>query len=102
MMTKTHEIWLEKHRPKFLDDVVGNEHIVKRLRQLRDSQCIPNMILTGPPGCGKTTSILALCREILGPKYQEATLELNASDDRGIDVVRTRVKEFAEKVVKLP
>ncbi len=59
------------------------------------------MILTGPPGCGKTTSILALCREILGDKFIEATIELNASDERGIDVIRTRVKEFAEKVVKL-
>lgn len=102
MSHRAHDIWLEKHRPKTLDDIVGNEHIVTRLRQLREQQCIPNMILTGPPGCGKTTSILALSREILGPKFQEATLELNASDDRGIDVVRTRVKEFAEKVVKLP
>ncbi len=81
MSHKSHEIWLEKYRPKSLDEVVGNVSIVTRLRQLREQQCIPNMILTGPPGCGKTTSILALCREILGTKYQEATLELNASDD---------------------
>ena len=60
------------------------------------------MILTGPPGCGKTTSILALCREVLQDKFNEATLELNASDERGIDIIRTRVKEFAEKLVKLP
>lgn len=50
------------------------------------------MILTGPPGCGKTTSILALCREILGDSFEESVIELNASDERGIDVIRTRVR----------
>lgn len=59
------------------------------------------MILTGPPGCGKTTSILALCREILGENFETATIELNASDERGIDVIRTRVKQFAERLVRL-
>lgn len=50
------------------------------------------MILTGPPGCGKTTSVLALCREVLGDNFVNATIELNASDERGIDVIRTRVR----------
>lgn len=95
------EIWLEKYWPQSLDQVVGNTDIIEKLKLLRTQQNVPNMILTGPPGCGKTTSVLALCREILGPKFQEATIELNASDERGIEVVRTRVKDFAEKVVKL-
>lgn len=59
------------------------------------------MLLTGPPGCGKTTSVLALAREVLGPLFSNATLELNASDDRGIDVVREKIKSFATKKVNL-
>jgi len=59
------------------------------------------LILTGPPGCGKTTSILALCREILQENFQKATIELNASNERGIDIIRTKVKQFAEKKVVL-
>lgn len=62
---------------------------------------ILNLILTGPPGCGKTTTILAFCREILGENFETATLELNASDERGIDVIWTRIKEFAERKIKL-
>lgn len=69
--------------------------------KLRDDGNVPNMILTGPPGCGKTTSILALCREILGDSFGESVIELNASDERGIDVIRTRVRQFAERLVKL-
>lgn len=95
------EIWLEKYWPQSLDQVVGNTDMIEKLKLLRTQQNVPNMILTGPPGCGKTTSVLALCWEILGPKFQEATIELNASDERGIEVVWTRVKDFAEKVVKL-
>ncbi|KAG8083039.1 hypothetical protein GUJ93_ZPchr0014g46971 [Zizania palustris] len=56
---------------------------------------------TGPPGTGKTTSILALVHELLGPNYREAMLELNASDDRGLDVVRNKIKMFAQKNVKM-
>ncbi len=60
------------------------------------------MILTGPPGCGKTTSILALCHDILQENFKHSTIELNASDDRGIDVVRDKIKYFAELKVNLP
>ncbi|KAL5082767.1 hypothetical protein RYX36_011188 [Vicia faba] len=63
---------------------------------------MPNLILSGPPGTGKSTSILALAHELLGPNYREAVLELNASDDRGIDVVRNQIKMFAQKKVTLP
>lgn len=94
-------IWLEKYRPKSLDDVIGNEGLVSRLKTLRKEQNIPNMILSGPPGCGKTTSVLALANEILCENFKNATMELNASDERGIDVVRDKIKQFAEKKVRL-
>lgn len=95
------ELWLEKYRPQKLTDIVGNEDLISKLQILREEENIPNLILTGPPGCGKTTSILALCREVLGENFKNATIELNASDERGIDVIRTRVRQFAERMVKL-
>lgn len=98
----SHQLWLEKYRPKILNEVVGNEEIVSTLRDLSRENNFPNLILSGPPGCGKTTSILALCREILGEFYSDATIELNASDERGIEVVREKIKIFAEKLVRLP
>ena len=95
-------IWLEKYRPQYLCEMVGNYALISKLKVLAQEQNVPNLILTGPPGCGKTTSIMALCREILQENFKNATLELNASDDRGIDVVREKIKQFAEKKVKLP
>ena len=78
--------WVEKYRPRTLDDVVGNEETVHRLRAIAETGNLPNLILAGPPGTGKTTSVHALARQLLGPAYKEAVLELNASDARGIDV----------------
>ena len=79
--------WIEKYRPRTLDDVVGNEETVSRLRAIAETGNLPNLILSGPPGSGKTTSIHALARQLLTPAhYKDAVLELNASDARGIDV----------------
>ncbi|MES1914371.1 MAG: replication factor C subunit 4, partial [Cercozoa sp. M6MM] len=94
--------WLEKYRPKVLDDVVGNPEAVQRLKVIAKRGNLPNIIMAGPPGVGKTTCIQALAREMLGDKYSAAVLELNASDDRGIDVVRNRIKLFAQRKVSLP
>jgi replication factor C subunit 2/4 len=83
-------------------DVVGNEETITRLQAIAQEGNMPNLIIAGPPGTGKTTSILCLARQLLGPVSKEAVLELNASDDRGIDVVRSKIKMFATKKVTLP
>ncbi len=94
--------WIEKFRPEFLTDIVGNTEAVERLTAIAQMGNLPNIILTGPPGIGKTTSILCLAREMLGKNYREAVLELNASDARGIDFVRGKSKAFAQRKVTLP
>eukprot|EP00906_Rhabdomonas_costata_P036261 RCo050911 len=94
--------WVEKYRPVRMQDVVGNEEAVSRLRVIARDGNLPNVILSGPPGTGKTTSICCLARELLREQYKNAVLELNASDDRGLDVVRQKIKMFAQKKVHLP
>jgi replication factor C subunit 2/4 len=94
--------WVEKYRPVRMRDVVGNEEAVSRLKVIARDGNLPNVILTGPPGTGKTTSICCLARELLTDQYKNAVLELNASDDRGLDVVRQKIKMFAQKKVRLP
>lgn len=94
--------WVEKYRPLLLPDIVGNREAVERLIAIAQTGNLPNIILAGPPGIGKTTSVLCLAREMLGESYKNAVLELNASDSRGIDVVRNKIKMFAQKKVTLP
>lgn len=93
---------VEKYRPVYLDDVVGNSETIERLKIIAKDGNMPHVIISGMPGIGKTTSILCLARTLLGDAYKEAVLELNASDERGIDVVRNRIKGFAQKKVTLP
>lgn len=94
--------WIEKYRPKTLDDVVGNTDVIQRLRVVAVNGNVPHLLLAGPPGCGKTTTVLALARQLLGDSFKSAVLELNASDERGIDTVRTKIKMFAQTKVSLP
>ena len=89
------EIWTEKYRPKNLDEVVGQKHVTERLKAYVSSNNMPHLLLTGPAGTGKTTCSLALAKEMFGDEWKGNFIELNASDERGIDVVRGKIKEFA-------
>jgi replication factor C small subunit len=89
------EMWAEKYRPRTLDDIVNQKDIVERLESFVKSRNVPHCIFAGPPGTGKTTAALCLSRGLYGDAYREHTMELNASDERGIDVVRETVKTFA-------
>ncbi|ODV90219.1 hypothetical protein CANCADRAFT_103062 [Tortispora caseinolytica NRRL Y-17796] len=93
--------WVEKYRPRYLSEIVGNEETIERLKIIANDGNMPHLIISGMPGIGKTTSILALAHQLLGAKYKDAVLELNASDERGIDVVRNQIKSFARSKVNL-
>ena len=88
-------LWTEKYRPKNLDQIEDQEEIVSRLKEFIKSGTMPHCLFAGPPGTGKTTAALCLAHDLFGSRFQDVFMELNASDERGIDVVRTTVKEFA-------
>jgi replication factor C small subunit len=94
-MTNGSEIWTEKYRPTSFDEVVGQEEIIKRIKNLVNSLNIPHLLFAGPAGTGKSTLALIIVKELFGQGWRENYLELNASDERGIDVVRQKVKDFA-------
>ncbi|OXG16524.1 replication factor C subunit 2/4 [Cryptococcus neoformans Tu259-1] len=94
--------WVEKYRPVLLDDIVGNSDTIDRLKVIAEDGNVPHIIISGMPGIGKTTSIHCLAHALLGEAYKEGVLELNASDERGIDVVRNKIKSFAQRKVTLP
>ncbi len=89
------EIWTEKYRPKNLDEVIGQKHVTERLKAYVETKNMPHLLMTGPAGTGKTTCSLAMAREMFGDEWKGNFIELNASDERGIDVVRGKIKEFA-------
>ncbi len=88
-------IWIEKFRPRRFEDIVGQEVIVKRIKAFVESKNLPHLLLAGPPGVGKSTIALVIAKELFGENWRENFLELNASNDRGIDVVRNTIKDFA-------
>lgn len=87
--------WVEKYRPQSLADVAAHRDIVDTIDRLTSEKKLPHLLLYGPPGTGKTSTILAVARKIFGVQMHNMVLELNASDDRGIDVVRQQIQDFA-------
>jgi replication factor C small subunit len=89
-------MWVERYRPHKLDDVVNQDEVKERLKPLLEKKGeLPHLLFAGPPGSGKTTTALVIARELLGDLVNDYSLQLNASDERGIDAVRDRIKTFA-------
>ena len=89
------DVWVEKYRPRKLADVIGQRAIVERLSAYVKTRSMPHMLFAGPAGSGKTTCAIALARELYGEQWRDCLIELNASDERGIDIVRGKIKDFA-------
>jgi replication factor C small subunit len=88
-------IWIEKYRPKTLSEVVGQDEIIERLKAYVKTKNVPHLMFAGPAGTGKTTSALALAKELYGDAWKQNFMELNASDERGIGIIRGKIKDFA-------
>jgi len=91
----TEAVWVEKYRPSSLKDMVGQDAILPLLRSYAEKRSMPHLLFAGPPGSGKTTAALALARDLYGAEWRQNFLETNASDERGIDTVRTTIKQYA-------
>lgn len=94
-MGETTTIWTEKYRPKTFNEIKGQTDIVEKLKAFTKQKNLPHLLFAGPAGVGKSTLALVIARAFFGENYRENFLELNASDERGIDVVRVKVKDFA-------
>jgi len=94
-MAEAGEIWVEKYRPQKFDEMVGQQEIVSRLQTFVEKKSLPHIMFTGPPGVGKTCAALCIAHELFGVGWRQNFLELNASDERGIDTIRTKVKNYA-------
>ena len=88
-------IWTEKYRPNSFDDVKGQDHIVSRIKSFVDMQNMPHLLFSGPSGVGKSSLAIVIAKKLFGEEWKQDFLELNSSDERGIDVIRNTVKNFA-------
>ena len=89
------DLWTEKYRPPTLSGIIGQEQIIKSLVMFVENRAVPHCLFTGPPGTSKTTAAIAMAKDLFGDTYERNFMELNASDERGIDVVRNQIKNFA-------
>ncbi len=96
-MSVNETLWIEKYRPESLDEIVGHDDQIERLKRYASDEETPHMIFAGPPGTGKTAAVVAFAKEVYGDSWRSNLDELNASDERGIDVVRDKIKGIARQ-----
>jgi replication factor C subunit 2/4 len=99
-MASKNNLWVEKYRPEKLDEISAQTNVIKSLKASIQTKNIPHLIFFGPSGCGKTSTILALSKELFGKNYTDRIIELNASDERGINAVRETIKTYAKQSIK--
>ena len=92
-------LWVEKYRPSKLDEINSQQNIILSLKSSLVTKNIPHLIFFGPSGCGKTSTILALLKELFGDNYKNRIIELNASDERGINIIRDKIKLYAKQSI---
>ena len=99
-MNKDFTSWVEKYRPLNLDEITAQTEVIQSLKKVLKTKNLPHLIFFGPSGCGKTSTILALSKELFGEKiYNDRVIELNASDERVINVIRDKIKKYAKKAI---
>jgi len=102
-MSETELMWIEKYRPKILDDVINQRETITGIKALlKTPATMPHLLFAGPPGTGKSTVALCIARQLMGEGFRKLVLELNASDERGIGVVRERIKGFSQIIQSAP
>jgi len=102
-MSETELMWIEKYRPKILDDVINQKETITGIKALlKTPATMPHLLFAGPPGTGKSTVALCIARQLMGEGFRKLVLELNASDERGIGVVRERIKGFSQIIQSAP
>ena len=99
-MNKDFSSWVEKYRPTKLDEISAQTEVIQSLKKVLETKNLPHLIFFGPSGCGKTSTILALSKELFGEElYYDRVIELNASDERGINVIRDKIKRYSKKAI---
>ena len=94
-MSPMSDLWVEKHRPQSVQEIRGQLPVVQRLTIYSENKEFPHLLFAGPPGTGKTTAAMALTKDVFGEDYRQNLLEMNASDERKLESIRTKVKQFA-------